>query len=177
MFYLSSPCPCLYPHPVSIPTLSLPALCRFSRMTAVLGNRTVSSDASRSATASYTSSSDSTVAHLSTYADALSSYNYNYVKNKTAVQCTSCVVLCCVVLCCVGFCCIVLYCIELYCIVLCCILSYCIVSKILSMRVFVQFKSSLVHSFYHPISSLSSSTSLYLSLPHCRVCRSFLSGL
>jgi hypothetical protein len=55
-------------------------------MTAVLGNRTIASDASRSATASYTSSSDSTVAHLSTYTDALSSYNYNYVKNKTAVQ-------------------------------------------------------------------------------------------
>jgi hypothetical protein len=55
-------------------------------MTAVLGNRTIASDASRSATASYTSSSDSTVAHLSTYADALSSYNYNYVKNKTAVR-------------------------------------------------------------------------------------------
>jgi hypothetical protein len=62
---------------------------RLTRMTAVLGNRTIASDASRSATASYTSSSDSTVAHLSTYADALSSYNYNYVKNKTAVQCST----------------------------------------------------------------------------------------
>ena len=58
-------------------------------MTALLGNRTVASDASRTATASYTSTSDSTVSHLSNYADALSSYNYNYVIEKTAVPCST----------------------------------------------------------------------------------------
>jgi hypothetical protein len=114
---------------------------RLTRMTAVLGNRTIASDASRSATASYTSSSDSTVAHLSTYADALSSYNYNYVKNKTAVQCST-------------FTCCYYYHTNL---------------RMLNTRTLIPFYPPLPTSFYVLLH--------YLSLPHCRVCRSFLSRL
>ena len=54
-------------------------------MVGILGNVTKTQTA-LSTTASYADSSDATVAHLSAYADTLSSYNYQYVRNKTKVR-------------------------------------------------------------------------------------------
>jgi hypothetical protein len=54
-------------------------------MVGILGNVTKTQTALTS-TASYVDSSDSKVTHLSAYADSLSSYNYQYVRNKTEVR-------------------------------------------------------------------------------------------
>jgi hypothetical protein len=54
-------------------------------MVGILGNVTKTQTALTS-TASYADSSDSKVTHLSAYADSLSSYNYQYVRNKTKVR-------------------------------------------------------------------------------------------
>lgn len=58
---------------------------RSSSMVGILGNVTKTQTA-LSSTASYADSSDSKVTHLSAYADSLSSYNYQYVRNKTKVR-------------------------------------------------------------------------------------------
>lgn len=58
---------------------------RSSSMVGILGNVTKTQTA-LSSTASYADSSDSKVTHLSAYADSLSSYNYQYVRNKTEVR-------------------------------------------------------------------------------------------
>ena len=55
-------------------------------ITALLGDTTSTRTDAYSTSSSYTSVSDNTVLHLSTYANTLSLYNHDYINNKTEVD-------------------------------------------------------------------------------------------
>ena len=58
-----------------------------ARVVSALGDTKIRTDAYSTSNV-YSSSSDNAVTHMSTYADTLSTYNHDYVKNKTKVTVT-----------------------------------------------------------------------------------------